>query len=99
MIGKLVRHRHPDAPRPGLAVDDIEASDLRLLAAIARERRRDQRLAVRAQNRAAALVEPLRRYANLSRRGSPTLQAGEVHLHAVREFLGISMHCLTIVRA
>ena len=60
MVGKFIAEREADADRRAFGADDIDADDLRLLAAVEREMRRDEIAARRRQRRAVALVEPFR---------------------------------------
>src|SRR6185437_3470106 len=66
MVGELVAERKADAARRAVAVDEIDADDLRLLAAVEREGRALQIAAGGCQRRTVALVEPFRLHARLA---------------------------------
>jgi hypothetical protein len=69
MVGELVRQREADAERRAVVADDVDAGDLRLLAAILGEgRRKSAARRVRRPNRAVALVEPFGLHADPCRR-------------------------------
>src|SRR3954466_15467283 len=69
VVRELVARGHPDPDGRAVLVDDVHASDLGFLAAVFGMRWHKQGLAMRPQDRAVALVEPLRRgpYAAVAR--------------------------------
>ena len=95
VVGELVAEREADPPRRAVGADQVEPDDLRLLAAVEREGRADQRLAGRRHDAAVALVEPFRLHAVLPRRRLAALEPELEHPHAVGERRGlgeIAMH-------
>ena len=87
VVGELVPHGHAEATRPALGVDEIDAGDLGLFAAVLGVGRHEERLAVGAQDRARALVEPLGGDADAAGLGSAALQPPAEHPHAVGQLL------------
>ena len=66
---------HADAPGLSCRVDDIHAGNLRFFAAVEREGRNDERLAMRPQDRTRTFVKPLRRCADRSSRGTSQISS------------------------
>src|SRR5437660_12234553 len=99
MVGKFIPHCHADAPRLAGYVDDVDAGDLRLLAAVLSVCRHLEWLSVRTQNLSTAFVEPFRRNPNRALDRPPALSSPLVHLHAVGWSCIGSMHRLPVLCA
>ena len=64
MVRELVAGGHAEASRLPLRIDEVDTGDLRLLAAVGRVGRNDERLEWAAEDGADALEEPLGRRAD-----------------------------------
>ena len=87
VVGELVEKREPDPIRYPVLADDVDAADLRLLAAVEGEMRRDERLSRCGDKRAVALVEPFRLDAPFAGLRLAALEAHPEHLHRIGERL------------
>ena len=87
VVGKFVRQGKADAKRRAVIADDVDAGDLRLLAAVHGKGRRDQRRAGRHRHGAVALVEPFGLHARCAGRGLAAFQPHAEHLHGIGQRL------------
>ena len=83
MVAELVGEAKAEPVRRAVGTDQIDASELRFLAAVLRRRPAGQRLAGRDQLRAVALVEPFGLAAGLAFRRLAALDAFEEHPHRI----------------
>ena len=102
MIREFVPRREAHAARRPISIDDVAAGDFRLFAAVLREAGNHERVAVRAEHRTAAFVEPLRRNAHDAGRRFSASQPVSKHADAVgRRVLGLLrvVHRVAVFRA
>ena len=99
MVGKFIAERKTQPRRRAILANDINADDLRFLAAIECKIRRQQRRARQRDSRAIALVEPFRLHPARGAPGLALLQAHLEHFHGVGEFCGITQILVHLVAA
>src|ERR1051326_959870 len=99
MIGELVARGHADAPRRARRVDEIDAGDLGLFAAVFGVRRNLQRFAVRTQRRTAAFVKPFGSGPDGAGRRTSSFDSPAIHAHAVGGRLARGVHRLAVLGA
>ena len=104
MVGEFVPCRHSDSPWGAVVRDQVDGRDLGFFSAVFGMPGNGQRTEGRLHNRAIALVEPLRRDADLAFCRPPPLAAPLEHAHAIghlRLFMrgGCNMHRLAVARA
>src|SRR6266851_953113 len=88
MVGPFIALDEADPTGRSLAVDDVDAGDLRFLAAVRGEGGDVERLVRSPQDSGVALVKPLRGSAALSRRGPPSRQTELEHFSRIRRWFG-----------
>ena len=99
MVGEFVANREADSSRRSVSINDVDAGDFRLLAAIVGKFGNDQWFAMTAQNRAAAFIKPFGRNTRFALRRLAAFHATEVHAAAVRDRLRSGVHGIAILSA
>ena len=99
VIRELVAHRHANAARETLRIDEVDARYLRFLAAVLGEFRNFERFAVRPEDASVSLVKPLWSGAGLSGGRLPALHAPAIHPHAVCLLLNAGVHGVPALNA
>src|ERR1700693_5887486 len=88
MVGELVGSRHAETARGACPIDDVDGSELRFLATVAREIRDGQGSTVAAEDGAGAFIKPFGSDAGFVGRGTAALDAELVHTHTVGDCRG-----------
>src|SRR3954463_4523599 len=89
VVREFVGEDKSGAPRRSALVDDIDPSHFGLLAPIESKFRNFEGLAMSAQNRAAAFVEPFGSHADLPCGRPSAFHTPLIHAHAVRDRSGL----------